>query len=51
MPRPLPDPSGTSGGNFISKPARGWLHSDQLITEEGITYAVRVSRLESLLRI
>lgn len=43
MPRPLPDPTAGSGGSFMSKPPRGWLHSDQLITKEGITYAVRVS--------
>ncbi|KDR18487.1 SHC-transforming protein 1 [Zootermopsis nevadensis] len=40
MPRPIGDAPG-SGGSFISKPARGWLHPDQLITKEGITYAVR----------
>ena len=33
-------------GNFISKPARGWLHPDHLVSKEGITYAVRVSELE-----
>jgi hypothetical protein len=42
MPRPLGDGPG-AGGGFISKPARGWPHPDQLITKEGITYAVRVS--------
>lgn len=31
------------GGSFISKPARGWLHPDHLVSKEGITYAVRVS--------
>ncbi|XP_043283537.1 SHC-transforming protein 1 [Venturia canescens] len=30
-----------SGGNFISKPPRGWLHPDHLVSKEGITYAVR----------
>nr|CAG4648748.1 EOG090X098F [Polyphemus pediculus] len=32
-----------SGSNrsFINKPARGWLHSDQLVVREGITYFVR----------
>ncbi|XP_069700957.1 SHC-transforming protein 1 [Periplaneta americana] len=40
MPRPIGDAPG-AGGSFISKPARGWLHPDQLITKEGITYAVR----------
>lgn len=34
--------SGASG-NFISKPARGWLYPDVLISKEGITYTVRVS--------
>ena len=34
----------SGGGNsFISKPARGWLHPDHLVSKEGITYAVRVS--------
>lgn len=28
-------------GSFISKPARGWLHPDNLVSKEGITYAVR----------
>lgn len=41
MPRPLQDGQGGSANSFISKPPRGWLHSDQLITKEGITYAVR----------
>ncbi|KAJ9576420.1 hypothetical protein L9F63_006715, partial [Diploptera punctata] len=40
MPRPVGDIPG-AGGGFISKPARGWPHPDQLITKEGITYAVR----------
>lgn len=40
MPRPVGDGPGTGGG-FISKPARGWPHPDQVITKEGITYAVR----------
>ncbi|XP_032452495.1 SHC-transforming protein 1 isoform X4 [Nasonia vitripennis] len=31
----------TGGGSFISKPARGWLHPDHLVSKEGITYAVR----------
>ncbi|XP_014295385.1 SHC-transforming protein 1 isoform X1 [Microplitis demolitor] len=29
------------GGSFISKPARGWLHPDHLVSKEGITYAVK----------
>lgn len=32
----------TSGGNFIIKPSRGWLHPDHLVSNDGITYAVRV---------
>lgn len=42
MPRPIPETSGNIG-NFMSKPARGWLHPDQLISKRGVTYAVRVS--------
>ena len=30
-------------GNFINKPARGWLHADGQVADEGICYAVRVS--------
>lgn len=33
----------TGGGSFICKPARGWLHPDNLVSKEGITYAVRVN--------
>lgn len=33
---------GGSNRSFINKPARGWLHSDQVIVREGITYFVRV---------
>lgn len=40
MPRPIPETSGNIG-NFMSKPARGWLHPDQLISKRGVTYAVR----------
>ncbi|XP_012285322.1 SHC-transforming protein 1 [Orussus abietinus] len=29
------------GGSFISKPARGWLHPDHLVSKEGITYSVK----------
>ncbi|XP_033211812.1 SHC-transforming protein 1 [Belonocnema kinseyi] len=29
------------GSSFISKPARGWLHPDHLVSKEGIPYAVR----------
>ncbi|KAJ8681327.1 hypothetical protein QAD02_017114 [Eretmocerus hayati] len=31
----------SGGGSFISKPARGWLHPDHLVSKDGITYAVR----------
>lgn len=34
------------GSSFISKPARGWLHPDHLVSKEGITYAVRVSFID-----
>jgi len=27
---------------FINQPPKGWLHSDKLLTKEGVTYAVRV---------
>lgn len=29
------------GSSFISKPARGWLHPDHLVSKEGITYTVK----------
>lgn len=41
-----PDPGFSSYGatsSIVSKPPRGWLHSDKQISDEGITYAVRVS--------
>lgn len=31
----------TGGSSFISKPARGWLHPDHLVSKEGITYTVK----------
>lgn len=34
-----------TGGSFISKPARGWLHPDHLVSKEGISYMVKVSYL------
>lgn len=48
MPRTTGEASG-GGGNggggenkgFYSKPARGWLHPDQLILNEGVTFDVR----------
>lgn len=33
------------GSSFISKPARGWLHPDNLVSKEGITYTVKVCYL------
>ncbi|KAF4530746.1 hypothetical protein B566_EDAN007968 [Ephemera danica] len=40
---PPPDPNGTrhGGTSFMNKPDRGWLHSDQVLARDGITYAVR----------
>lgn len=38
------------GSSFISKPARGWLHPDHLVSKEGITYTVKVCHLLSCLR-
>lgn len=32
----------TGSSSFISKPARGWLHPDHLVSKEGITYTVKV---------
>ena len=29
---------------FINKPTKGWLHSDQLLTKEGVSYTVRVRK-------
>ncbi|XP_046398552.1 SHC-transforming protein 1 isoform X2 [Ischnura elegans] len=34
-------PSSGSGGCFMNKPARGWLHPDRTIAKEGVCYAVR----------
>ncbi|XP_031849943.1 SHC-adaptor protein [Nomia melanderi] len=31
----------TGSSSFISKPARGWLHPDHLVSKEGITYTVK----------
>lgn len=28
---------------FINKPTKGWLHSDQMLAKEGVSYTVRVS--------
>jgi len=38
-----------SNTNFINKPLRGWLHSDQKIAETGICYFVRVSHIHFFL--
>ncbi|ODM95626.1 hypothetical protein Ocin01_11059 [Orchesella cincta] len=42
-------PSATAGisledvrnSGFINKPSKGWLHSDQMLSKEGVTYTVR----------
>ncbi|KAL1462271.1 hypothetical protein WDU94_014120 [Cyamophila willieti] len=41
MPPPSHEPGTSTSGNFMNKPARGWLHPDQLITKKGVTYSVR----------
>ncbi|KAK8727567.1 hypothetical protein OTU49_009625 [Cherax quadricarinatus] len=33
--------AGGGGGSFINKPARGWLHPDHQLADEGICYGVR----------
>ncbi|XP_018009757.1 serine-rich adhesin for platelets isoform X2 [Hyalella azteca] len=33
--------AGATGGSFINKPARGWLHTDTQLADGSITYAVR----------
>jgi len=33
------------GSSFISKPARGWLHPDHLVSKDGINYTVKVRYL------
>lgn len=38
------------GSSFISKPARGWLHPDHLVSNEGINYTVKVRYLLFYLR-
>lgn len=37
--------AGGGGGSFINKPARGWLHPDHQLADEGVCYGVRVSNL------
>lgn len=32
-----------SWGNFMNKPARGWLHPDNFITRSSVSYEVRVN--------
>lgn len=32
-----------SWGSFMNKPARGWLHPDNVITRSSVSYEVRVS--------
>lgn len=36
---------GGSDKGFCSKPSRGWLHTDQTILNEGVTFNVRVKVL------
>lgn len=43
MSRPLPELFTSEKNIFINKPPQGWLHSDNLISKKGVTYAVRVS--------
>ncbi|KAK3855154.1 hypothetical protein Pcinc_038425, partial [Petrolisthes cinctipes] len=33
--------AGGGGGSFINKPARGWLHPDHQLADEGVCYGVR----------
>lgn len=40
---PAPRHAAAGGQSFVNKPARGWLHSDQVIVREGINYFVRVT--------
>lgn len=32
---------GATGFNFLTKPSSQWIHSDQMLSKEGVTYAVR----------
>ncbi|KAK6617156.1 hypothetical protein RUM44_005487 [Polyplax serrata] len=41
MSRPLPELFTSEKNIFINKPPQGWLHSDNLISKKGVTYAVR----------
>lgn len=39
---------GGSDKGFCSKPTRGWLHTDQTILNEGVTFNVRVIKTKML---
>lgn len=45
MPRYAEGAAGGGGPDkgFCSKPSRGWLHTDQTILNEGVTFNVRVT--------
>lgn len=33
----------TKTGSFVHKPSRGWLHSEDSLSDGGVSYAVKVS--------
>ena len=35
-------------GSFIKRPGKGWLHTDEKIAQEGVTYNVKVGYLMRL---
>lgn len=37
---------GSDAKSFCSKPARGWSHADSIISNEGVTFNVRVSSIK-----
>ncbi|XP_020286969.1 SHC-transforming protein 1 isoform X2 [Pseudomyrmex gracilis] len=41
MSRCINETMATGSSSFISKPPRGWLHPDHLVSTEGITYTVK----------
>ncbi|KAK1795476.1 hypothetical protein P4O66_010650 [Electrophorus voltai] len=40
----------TRHGSFVNKPTRGWLHSDNVVSTTGVSYAVRVMWSKSQMR-
>lgn len=50
MPRYTEGAAGGGGSDkgFCSKPTRGWLHTDQTILNEGVTFNVRVNIVTKL---